>query len=82
MRPKHDDIRKLAIPGALDRHDKMTVLLPEAQTRTVAHGFPHELGYLRGGEGRLPQRAAQTVHAVEDLSDRVRPKALAARRSA
>jgi len=70
VRPKHDDVRKLAILGALDCHDKMTALLPEAQTRTIAHGLPHERSDLRGGEGRLPMRAAQTVHAADGLRDR------------
>ena len=70
MWPKHDDVRKLAVLGALNRHDKMTALLPETQTRTVAHGILHELFDLRGGEGRLPVRPAQAVDAAENLRDR------------
>src|SRR6266481_6455433 len=69
MWPKHDDVLKLAVLGALNRHDKMTALLPETQTRTVAHGILHERGDLRGCEGCLPVRAAQAVHAVEGLRD-------------
>src|SRR4051812_44517729 len=70
VRPKNHDVRKFAVLGALDRHGEMTVLLPKANTRTVAHGVPDELGDLHGGEARLPLRSAQTVHAAECLCNR------------
>ena len=69
VRPKHNYVRKLAVLGALDRHGKMATVLPEAQTRTVAHGIPDELGDLRGGEGRLPVRPTQAVHTADGLRD-------------
>ena len=69
VRPKHNDVRKLAVLGALDRHDEMAALLPETQTRTVAHELPHERGDLRSGESRLPMRAPQAIHAAEGLRD-------------
>jgi hypothetical protein len=58
MRPKNDDVRKLAVLGALDCHSKMTALLPEAQTRTITGGLPHELGNVRGGERLLHLRGS------------------------
>ena len=70
MWPKHNDVWKFAILGALDCHRKMAALLPEAQTRTVANGLPHKLRHLRGSKSRLPLCAAQTVHSAECLRDR------------
>lgn len=69
MRPEHDDVWKLTVLGALDRHGKVPALLSESQTRTIAHGLPHELGHLCGGEARLPLCPAQTIHAADRLRD-------------
>jgi hypothetical protein len=69
MRPKYDNVGKLAVLGALDCHYEIATLLPEPQAQTVAHGFPHELGNLRRSEARLPVRPAQAIHTVNSLRD-------------
>jgi len=57
MWPKDDNVWKFAVLSALDCHGEMTWLPPESQARTVARGFPNELGDLHGGEGHLPMRS-------------------------
>ena len=69
MRPKHDDVRKLTVLSALNRHSEVTALLPEAETRTIADGLPDEFNNLRGSESRLPLRPPQTVHTTYGLRD-------------
>lgn len=64
VRPKHDDVRKFSVLGPLDRHGEMAALLLQAETRMIAHGFPHKLSDLRIVESCLPMRRAQTVHAA------------------
>lgn len=69
MRPKHNNVWKLAVLDALDCHGEVAPMLPETQTRTVADGRAHELRDLNCGEVRLPVCPAQTVHVTDGLRD-------------
>src|SRR5262245_50313909 len=69
MRPEHNDVRKLPVLSALDRHNKMTPMLFETQTRLVAYGLADELCYVCGSKPVPPLHPAQTVHAAYGLPD-------------
>jgi hypothetical protein len=67
MRPEYDNVRKLAVLGALDSHGEMAPVWPETQPRAVADGFMNELPDLPSGKSRLPLHPAQAVHAAKRL---------------
>src|ERR1035438_2437114 len=67
MRPKHDDIRKFPVLGALDRHCKMAALLPEPESRLVANSIVNKLLHLSCRKVVLPFYSTQTIHAVHTL---------------
>jgi hypothetical protein len=59
MRPEYDNVRKLAVLGALDSHGEMAPVRPKTQPRAVADGFMNELPHLPSGKSRLPLHPAQ-----------------------
>lgn len=67
MWPEHDDVRKLSVFGALDRHGKMTALLPETQTGAVSNRITDKFRYLLGGKIGVSVRSAHTIHPANGL---------------
>jgi hypothetical protein len=69
MRPEHDDVWKLAVFGALNRHGEIATLLSESETRAVAHRVADELPDLRCGKFGLSQHPPQAIHTADGMRD-------------
>jgi hypothetical protein len=65
--PQHNDVGKLPILGALNRHDSAVRHAPVALARLNADGFMHEFGDHGSGKDLLIPSSSRVIEAPDNM---------------